>query len=86
MATTKMTGKTKCIVTRRRDGDMNGVYSCVKGTDGEVVSTIVPLDKEVILDDNTILSLKGRTEMVRVKSTQGGERLVAKPTFLIEKV
>jgi hypothetical protein len=85
MATKKTT---KYIVERRRDGDMSPVYACVKGTDGEVISTKVPLGVAVELDDNIIKSLKQRTEMVRIKGTKesDGETLVARPTYSIEKV
>ena len=77
---------TSVIVSRRRDGDNSPIYSCVKGTDGETVSTKIPLDVEVLLDDNTIKSIKRRTEMVRKSAKAGGERLEQKPTYLIEKV
>jgi hypothetical protein len=78
----------KYIVETKRDIDQSPVYVCVTGTDGEVISTKVPLGVEVLLDDNIVKSLKQRTEMVRVKATKSsnGERLVAKPTFSITKV
>ena len=77
---------TKCMVQRKRDGDMSDVYVCVKGTDGETISMKVPLDVEVTLDNNVIKSLSTRTEMVRVSTKGKNERLEAKPTYFIEKM
>lgn len=79
-------GKTLVKVSRRRDGDMNDIYACCIGVDGEIVSVSIPLDTEVLLDNNIIESIKQRTEFVRTSSEKGGETLVAKPTYLIEKV
>ncbi len=78
--------ETKVIVTRKRDGAMNDIYVCVKGSLGKTISTKVPLDVEVVLDDNIIKSIKTRTEMVRVSVKGKNERLEAKPTYFIEKV
>ena len=60
-------------------------YECVNGVDGKTISTKIPLDVEVELDENVIKSLKTRTEMCRVPSKGNNERLEAKPTFFIEK-
>jgi len=76
----------KCVVQRKRDGDMSDVYVCVKGTTGETISMKVPLDVELTLDTNVIKSLATRTEMVRVSTRGKNERLEAKPTYFIEKV
>ena len=78
--------ESKYIVETKRDIDQSPVYVCVTGTDGEMISTRVPLGVEVTLDDNVVKSLKMRTEMVRVQAKAGGETLVAKPTYSFEKV
>ena len=84
MATKK---QNKYIIETKRDIDQSPVYVCVTGTDGEVISTKVPLGVEVTLDDNIVKSLKQRTEMVRQSGKgRGAETLVAKPTYTIEKV
>jgi len=94
MASSKVS---KYIVETKRDIDQSPVYVCVKGTDGEVISTRVPLGVEVELDENIVKSLKNRTEMVRQQFTKAqlklrveqgmnGEELVSKPTYSIEKV
>ncbi len=82
----KAKGMTLVKVSRRRDGDMSDIYSCVKGTDGETISMKVPLDVEVQLDNNIIKSLKTRTEMVRVSVKGKPEQLTAKPTYFIEVI
>ena len=76
------------IVETKRDIDQSPVYICVIGTDGKVIATKIQLGVKVILDDNVVKSLKGKTEMVRKsnKKVKGAEILVAKPTYSVEKV
>jgi len=90
MATSNKTMITsKCIVTKKRDGDMSPVYVCTTMTNGDTYSNRIPLNVEVDLDDNVIKSLKRRTEMARVPSAKGtgkGESLESRSMYLIEKV
>ena len=77
------------IIERKRDGDNSPVYVCCTLTDGSAYSNRVPLNVEVVLDDNVVKSLKTRTEMVRIPAKKGfvrGETLEARPTFSFEKI
>jgi len=76
---------TEVKVIRRRDGDNTPVYVCVAGGDGETISTRVPLNVAIELDNNIITSLKRRTEMVR-ETSAAGETLVQEATYFIEKI
>ena len=79
--------KVKMItVDRKRDGSMADVYVCANNTLGEIEDMMIPLNKEVEVDENLIKSLKARQESVRVKVGKSGENLVLKPIYTVEVV
>ncbi len=76
----------KIIVDRKRDGSMADVYVGTTNTLGEFEDMRIPLNKEVVVDENLIKSLKQRQESVREKVGKSGENLVLKPIYSIEVV
>ncbi len=85
MASAKQKMK-KIIVDRKRDGSMADIYVGATNTLGKFEDMMIPLNKEVMVDENLIKSLKARQESVRVKVGKSGENLVLKPVYSIEVV
>ncbi len=86
MAVAKSKKTKMVIVDRKRDGSMADVYVCATNTLGVVEDMMIPLNKEIEIDENLIKSLKSRQESVRVKVGKSGENLELKPVYSVEVV
>ena len=78
--------KTKLVtIDRKRDGSMADIYIGAINTLGKFEDQTIPLNKEVVVDENLLKSIKARKETVSEKKGKV-ENLVLKPIYTIETV